>query len=54
VALGPPGEYGEITIRVPIDPGQPFVLPAWNRFKKTLTAETDVETGASWHHGIQA
>ena len=54
VALGPPGEYGEITMRVPIDHGQPFVLPAWSRFKKKLTAETDVETGASGRHGIQA
>lgn len=42
VALGPPGEYGEITMRVPIDHGQPFVLPAWSKFKKTLTAETGV------------
>jgi hypothetical protein len=32
VALGPPGEYGETTLRVPIDHGQPFVLPAWRRF----------------------
>jgi transcriptional regulator with XRE-family HTH domain len=31
VALGPPGEYGETTLRVPIDHGQPFVLPAWRR-----------------------
>jgi transcriptional regulator with XRE-family HTH domain len=45
VALGPPGEYGETTIRVPIDHGQPFVLPAWSRFKKTLTAETNVPAG---------
>ena len=30
VALGPPGEYGETTMRVPIDHGQPFILPAWN------------------------
>jgi DNA-binding XRE family transcriptional regulator len=45
VALGPPGEYGETTIRVPIDHGQPFVLPAWSRFKKTLTAETNVLAG---------
>jgi transcriptional regulator with XRE-family HTH domain len=45
LALGPPGEYGETTIRVPIDHGQPFVLPAWSRFKKTLTAETDVRAG---------
>jgi transcriptional regulator with XRE-family HTH domain len=29
VALGPPGEYGETTLRVPIDHGQPFVLTAW-------------------------
>lgn len=45
VALGPPGEYGETTMRVPIDHGQPFVLPAWSRFKKTLAAETDVPVG---------
>lgn len=29
VALGPPGEYGEVSIRVPIDHGQPFFLPGW-------------------------
>lgn len=29
VALGPPGEYGEESIRVPIDHGQPFFLPSW-------------------------
>lgn len=29
VALGPPGEYGEESIRVPIDHGQPFFLPGW-------------------------
>jgi transcriptional regulator with XRE-family HTH domain len=29
IALGPPGEYGETTLRVPIDHGQPFYLPAW-------------------------
>ena len=45
VALGPPGEYGETTMRVPIDHGQPFVLPGWSKFKKTLTAETDVPAG---------
>lgn len=45
VALGPPGEYGETTMRVPIDHGQPFVLPGWSKFKKTLTAETDVTAG---------
>ena len=27
VALGPPGEYGEDSIKVPIDHGQPFFLP---------------------------
>lgn len=27
VALGPPGEYGEVSIKVPIDHGQPFFLP---------------------------
>lgn len=29
VALGLPGEYGEDSIRVPIDHGQPFFLPDW-------------------------
>ncbi len=32
VALGSPGEYGETTMRVPIDHGQPFILEAWKRF----------------------
>lgn len=32
LALGPPGEYGETTMRVPIDHGQPFILPAWSKF----------------------
>lgn len=27
VALGPPGEFGEVSIKVPIDHGQPFLLP---------------------------
>ena len=27
VAFGPPGEYGETTMRVPVDNGQPFILP---------------------------
>ena len=35
VALGPPGEYGETTMREPIDHGQPFILPAW----ETLVAK---------------
>jgi hypothetical protein len=26
VAFGPPGEYGETSIRVPIDRGQPSIL----------------------------
>lgn len=30
VAFGPPGEYGETSMKVPIDHGQPFVLPAWS------------------------
>jgi transcriptional regulator with XRE-family HTH domain len=30
VAFGPPGEYGETSMRVPIDHGQPFILPAWD------------------------
>lgn len=29
IAFGPPGEWGETSIRMPIDHGQPFVLPAW-------------------------
>jgi DNA-binding XRE family transcriptional regulator len=45
VTLGPPGEYGETTMRVPIDHGQPFVLPAWSRFKQTLTVGTSVSAG---------
>ncbi|WP_439544003.1 helix-turn-helix domain-containing protein [Hyphomicrobium sp.] len=27
VVLGPPGEYGETTVRVPVDYGQPYLLP---------------------------
>ena len=34
VALGPPGEYGEVSIRVPIDHGQPFFLPGWRAEKE--------------------
>lgn len=33
IALGPPGEYGETSMRVPIDHGQPFVLPSWKKLK---------------------
>lgn len=29
IALAPPGEYGEESIKVSIDHGQPFFLPAW-------------------------
>ena len=29
IALGAPGEYGEESVRVPIDHGQPFFLPGW-------------------------
>ena len=32
IALGPPGEYGETSMRVPIDHGQPFILPSWKKF----------------------
>lgn len=32
VAFGPPGEYGETSMKVPVDHGQPFVLPAWSTF----------------------
>lgn len=29
VVFGPPGEYGEDTLRIEVDNGQPFVLKAW-------------------------
>lgn len=29
IALAPPGEYGEISVRVPVDHGQPFLLKGW-------------------------
>lgn len=29
IALAPPGEYGETSVRVPVDHGQPFVLKGW-------------------------
>jgi len=32
VAFGPPGEYGETSMKVPVDHGQPFVLPSWSTF----------------------
>ncbi|MBZ6377872.1 transcriptional regulator [Pacificimonas flava] len=32
VAFGPPCEYGETSMKVPVDHGQPFVLPAWSAF----------------------
>lgn len=32
IALGPPGEYSETSMRVPIDHGQPFILPSWKKF----------------------
>lgn len=38
VAFGPPGEYGETSMKVPIDHGQPFVLPAWSSFSQRLGA----------------
>ena len=31
IALGPPGEHGEETLRVEVDNGQPFILPAWRK-----------------------
>lgn len=34
VALGPPGEYGETTLKVPIDHGQPFILPSWKSMRR--------------------
>lgn len=39
VALGPPGEYGETTMRVPIDHGQPFILPAWRKLRTSDSRE---------------
>lgn len=39
VALGPPGEYGETTMRVPIDHGQPFILPAWRKLRDSGNSE---------------
>ncbi|TPJ44459.1 helix-turn-helix transcriptional regulator [Mesorhizobium sp. B2-7-1] len=33
LALGPPGEYGEETLRVNIDNGQPFMLPSWKNLR---------------------
>ena len=29
IALAPPGEYGETSVRVPVDHGQPFLLKGW-------------------------
>lgn len=43
VALGPPGEYGETTMRVPIDHGQPFILPAWRKLRKS---DNETETAS--------
>jgi transcriptional regulator with XRE-family HTH domain len=34
VTLGPPGEYGETSMRVPIDHGQPFILPSWKSLRE--------------------
>ncbi len=34
IALAAPAEWGETSIRVPIDHGQPFILPAWDSDKK--------------------
>lgn len=38
VAFGPPGEYGETNMKVPVDYGQPFILPAWSAFRERLDA----------------
>jgi DNA-binding XRE family transcriptional regulator len=38
VAFGPPGEYGETSMKVPVDHGQPFVLSAWPAFLERQTA----------------
>lgn len=29
IALAPPGEYGETSVRVPVDHGQPFLIKGW-------------------------
>jgi transcriptional regulator with XRE-family HTH domain len=39
IALGPPGEYGETTLKVPIDHGQPFILPSWKNMRRGRVAE---------------
>lgn len=39
IAFGPPGEYGETSMRVPIDHGQPFVLPAWSSLREKEGAQ---------------
>jgi transcriptional regulator with XRE-family HTH domain len=44
VALGPPGEYGETTMRVEIDHGQPFVLPAWTSLVQAHRTKNDSST----------
>ncbi len=36
VAFGPPGEYRELSRRVPVDNGQPYILPAWDKFVREL------------------
>ena len=38
IAFGPPGEYGETSMKVPVDHGQPFVLPAWPAFLERQAA----------------
>lgn len=40
VALGPPGEYGEVSIKVPIDHGQPFFLPGWTLDREATDADS--------------
>lgn len=37
-AFGPPGEYGETSIHVAIDHGQPFILPGWPKLREKLKA----------------
>jgi transcriptional regulator with XRE-family HTH domain len=36
VAFGPPGEFGELSRKVPVDNGQPFILPAWDKFLRQV------------------
>lgn len=38
VAFGAPDEHGETSLKVPVDHGQPFILPAWRDLRERLGA----------------